>query len=126
MPYLQRINYRPNMDAIHEKERVSLTEKFDAGSTDVIINGDVIRWEMIEEIEVAVAARSRGIAGWFVKNLVMGGDRYHVAFYFGREEAVLINLTLPAAQYVVNTAAYHLTKRVTYTGPDDIAALSEV
>lgn len=126
MPYLQRINYRPNTDALSDKERDSLAIKFDVGSTDVIINGDTIRWEMIEEIEVAVAARSRGLAGWFVKNWVMGGDRYHVAFYFGREEAVLINLTLAAAQYVVSTAAYHLTKRVTYTGPDGIAALSEV
>lgn len=126
MPYLQRINYRPNMDAISEKERDSLSAKFDAGSTDVIINGDTIRWEMIEEIEVALAARSGGLAGWLVKKLVMGGDRYHVAFYFGREEAVLINLTLPAAQYVVNTAAYYLTKRIIYTGPDGVAAVSEV
>lgn len=126
MPYLQRINYRPNMDALNEREKASLAEKFDVGSTDVIINGDVIRWEMIEEIEVAVAARSGGLSGWLVKHLVMGGDRYHVAFYFGREEAVLINLTLPAAQYVVSTAAYFLPKRVVYTGPDGIAALSEV
>ena len=126
MAYLQRINYRPNMDAIPEKERDALTSKFDPGSTDVIINGDVIRWEIIEEIEVAAAARSGGLAGWIVKNMVMGGDRYHVAFYFGREEAVIINLTLPAAQYVVSTAAYYLTRRVQYTGPDGIAALSEV
>jgi len=126
MAYLQRINYRPNMDALAEKERDSLTSKFDPGSTDVIINGDTVRWEIIEEIEVATAARSGGLAGWFVKNMVMGGERYHVAFYFGREEAVLINLTLSAAQYVVSTAAYYLPKPVQYTGPDGIAALSEV
>ncbi len=126
MPYLQRINYRPNMDAIAQKEQDLLTSRFDPGSTDVIINGDVIRWEIIQEIEVAPAARSGGLAGWIVKNMVMGGERYHVAFYFGREEAVVINLTLPAAQYVVSTAAYYLPKRVQYNGPDGIAALSEV
>ncbi|MCU0465368.1 MAG: hypothetical protein MUF38_12470 [Anaerolineae bacterium] len=126
MSYLQRINYRPNMDGLAQSEQDSLRGKFDPGSVDVIINGDTIRWDYIEEIEVAMAARQTGLAGWIVKNMVMKGDRYHVAFYFGREEAVLINLTLPAAQYVVNTAAYYLSKRVTYTGPDGIAATSEV
>lgn len=126
MAYLQRINYRPNMDNVPAKEQESLQTKFDPGSVDVIINGDTIRWDYIEEIEVAVAARQKGLAGWLVKNMVMGGDRYHVAFYFGREEAVLINLTLPAAQFVVQTAAYYLPKRVVYTGPDGVAATSEV
>jgi hypothetical protein len=126
MPLLQRINYRPNLDAVSPKEQEMLARNFDPGSVDVIINGDTIRWDYIEEIEVALAARQKGLSGWLVKNLVMGGDRYHVAFYFGREEAVLINLTLPAAQYVVQTAAYYLTKRVKYTGPEGIAPTTEV
>jgi hypothetical protein len=126
MSTLQRINYRPNTDALSERERESLTSKFDAASTDVIVNGEVIPWSAIEEIEVAVAARLKGASGWIVKKFVMGGDRFHVAFYFGRQEAVLINLTLEAAAYVVKSAAYYAPRAITYTGPEGLAPLSEI
>ena len=59
------------------------------------------------------------------KNLVMTGERYHVALYFGREEKVLPNLTRAAAEYVVKTVAYYAPKQVRYTGPDDFAPTVE-
>ena len=125
MPFLQRLNYRPNMDAIGEREQQTLTRGFDPASTDVVINGDAVQWSIIEEVEVAVAARSGGAAGWVVKNLVMTGERYHVALYFGREEQVLPNLTRAAAEYVVKTVAYYAPKQVRYTGPDGFAPTVE-
>lgn len=126
MPFLQRLNYRPNMDAIGERERESLARDFDPASTDVVIHGDAVQWSIIEEVEVAVAARSRGAAGWIVKHLVMSGERYHVALYFGREEHVLPNLTREAAEYVVRTVAYYAPKLVRYTGPEGFAPTVEV
>lgn len=125
MPFLQRINYRPNLDTVGEREKQALTRDFDPASTDVIILGDAIQWSIIEEVEVAIAARSRGAAGWLVKNLVMSGERYHVAFYFGREEKVLPNLTHAAAEYIVKTTAYYAPKQVRYTGPEGFAPTVE-
>lgn len=125
MPFLQRINYRPNMDALDSRERENLQQNFDPASTDVMVEGDPIPWMMIDEVEIAVAARSRGAAGWFVKNVVMHGERYHVALYFGREEKVLPNLTHAAAEYVVKTIAYYAPKQIRYKGPDGFAAVTE-
>lgn len=126
MVFLQRLSYRPNLDGVSERERESLSRLFDPASTDVVINGDAVQWSIIEEVEVAVAARSGGVAGWLVKHLVMSGDRYHIAFYFGREEQVLPNLTRPAAEYVLKMLAYYAPKRVRYTGPDGFVPTSEI
>jgi len=126
MSYLQRINYRPTLDALSERERDMLGRAFDPASTDVIINGDVVPWHNVEEVEVAVAARQKGPSGWIVRNLVMQGERYHVALYFGREEQVLTNLSRGAAEYVVKSIAYYAPKPVRYTGPDGFAPLTEV
>ncbi|MBK8134871.1 MAG: hypothetical protein KA401_00725 [Anaerolineae bacterium] len=126
MSFLQRLSYRPNLDGINERERETLTRAFDPASTDVVINGDAVQWSTIDEVEVALAARSRGAAGWFVRNLVMTGERYHVAFYFGREEQVLPNLTRVAAEYVVKTVAFYAPKQVRYTGPDGFAPTIEI
>lgn len=126
MPYLQRINYRPNLDNVSEREQQMLMRDFDVASTDVVIFGDVVQWALIEEVEVAVAARSRGMAGWLVRNVVVAGERYHVALYFGREEKVLPNLTHAAAEYVVKTVAYYAPKKIRYTGPDGFAPTTEL
>lgn len=125
MSFLQRINYRPNMDALGERERQMLLQEFDPASTDVVIHGAPVQWAVIEEVEVAVAARSRGAAGWLVKNLVMSGERYHVALYFGREEKVIPNLTHEAAEYVIKTIAYYAPKKIRFTGPDGFAPITE-
>lgn len=126
MAYLQRINYRPNTDQLSDAEKNQLAKHFDAYGAELVINGDIIPWERIEEIEVVKAARTGDLSGWLVKWLVMGGDRYHVGIYYGMREAVLTNVSLPIAEYVVKTIAYYISQPVQYTGPDDLAPLTEI
>lgn len=126
MTYLQRINYLPNKDALSPREIEQLDRHFDAYGAEVVVNGEPVRWGEIDEVEVAVAARSRGPAGWLVKHMVMGGDKYHVAFYAGRSEFVLTNISLNMVRYVVLTAAYYAPGPLRYTGPEDIAPLTEI
>jgi hypothetical protein len=75
---------------------------------------------------VAKAARQNSPAGWLIKNIVYsGGDRYHVAIYFGRDEAVLPNTTLPIVQHIVQTIAYYAPKRIAYKGVEGVAPTTE-
>ena len=126
MTYLQRINYQPNMDSLSEKEVNYVRQHFDAYGKEALVNGQPVRWEDINEVEVAVAARARGAAGWIVKNLIVGGDRYHVAFYAGYSEFVLPNLTWNVARYIVLNAAYYAPGPVEYKGPEDLVPLTEI
>ena len=79
----------------------------------------------IDEVEVAKAARERGPAGWFVKKVIYAGDRYHVGVYFGQDELVLTNVTLEAANFVVQTIAYYANNAIRYTGPEGIVPVTE-
>lgn len=126
MTYLQRINYRPTTEGLTDKEHEYLLQHFDAYGADIVVNGDAIPWERVEAVEVVVAARAGGLSGWMVKNLIMQGERYHVGVYFGREEAVLTNVTLPVARYVVQNIAYYAPRAVEYTGPEDLSPLTEI
>lgn len=126
MAYLQRINYRPNTDPLNDQEKHYLQQRFDAYGAEIVINGEAIAWQYIEEVEVAVAARATGFSGWLVKRLVMGGDRYHVAVYSGNHEAVLTNVTLNVARYIVQNIAYYAAQPVRYTGPEDLTPLTEI
>lgn len=126
MTYLQRINYQPNTDNLSDKERQYLQQHFDAYGAEVVINGERILWQYVEEVEVAVAARAAGPSGWLVRKLVMGGERYHVAVYFGNQEAVLSNVTLEVARYVVKNIAYFAGQPVRYIGPEDLVATTEI
>ena len=65
---------------------------------------------------MAKAAREGGPAGWFVRKVIYAGDRYHVGVYFGSDELVLTNVTLEAAQFVVQTIAYYANNAIRYTG----------
>jgi hypothetical protein len=125
MTYLQRLGTMPTTDQLSPRDIELLKKHFDVYAREVLINGEAIRWDYVEEIEVATAARAKGPSGWLVKNLVMGGDRFHVGFYFGYSEAVLTNLTREAARYVLNMVAYYAPVKIKYTGPDDLVALSE-
>lgn len=125
MAYLQRQNAMPSEDALSSSDKEHLKKHFDVYAREVMINGEAIRWDYIEEIEVAVAARAKGPSGWLVKRMVMGGDRYHIGFYFGYNEAVLTNLTLAAAKYVLGMVAYYAPVKLKYTGPDDLVPLAE-
>lgn len=121
--YLQRINFRPNTDALSDRERQYLQNHYDYTMTEVIINGNAIAWDNVEEVEVAVAARLSG-AGGVLTRFFMGGDRYHLGIYFGKREAVLPNIPLTTAKYILQTIAYHAPYPVRYKGPDDLVALA--
>lgn len=120
MLYLQRLSARPSIDDLSERDARHVREHFDPYAGEVIIDGQAIRWNDIEEVEVAQAARMKSPAGWVVKNLIMGGERYHVGVYFGRHEAVLPNLTLEAVRYIVQSIAFYAPQRVAYSGPPDL------
>lgn len=126
MPYLQRINYHPNTDELNDTDRLYLVEHFDAYGAELVAHGQALPWQLIEEVEVAKAARAVGLAGWFVRNLVMSGERYHVAIYYGRQEIIFSNITWKVAQYIVRNIAYFAPQSVVYNGPDDLAPLSEI
>lgn len=126
MAHLQRINYRPNTDNLTNSEKQYLQRHFDAYGAEIVINGDAIPWQNIDEVEVAKAARASGPAGWLVKTLVMNGsDTYHLGIYFGNQEAVLTNITLNTAQYILKNIAYYAPGSVVYTGPADLVALTD-
>ncbi|MBC8170096.1 MAG: hypothetical protein H7X77_00420 [Anaerolineae bacterium] len=126
MAHLQRINYRPNTDNLNDSEKQYLQRHFDAYGAEIVINGDAIPWQTIDEVEVAKAARASGPAGWLVKTLVMNGaETYHVGIYFDHREAVLTNLTLNTAQYILKNIAYYAPNLVRYMGPADLIALTE-
>lgn len=120
MTYLQRLAVRPNIEELTASEARHVRAHFDPHASEVLIDRQPIPWSQIDEVEVAPAARMKSPAGWLVKKLVMGGERYHVGVYMGQNEAVLTNLTLNAVRHVVQTIAFYVPKRVSYTGPADL------
>ncbi len=126
MPYLQRLKARPDPNKLAPGEVNQLMQRFDPYAGDVMVEGESIHWDNIEEIEVAQAARAIGPAGWLVRFFVYSGhQRYHVAFYYGNREAVLSNLSLEAAQYVVQATAFYSPHPIRYAGPDGLSPLIE-
>jgi hypothetical protein len=123
--YLQRLNVRPSLDDLTPPEAHFVQSHFDPYAGEVIVNQDSIAWTEIEEIEVARAPRVGGPAGWIVRRFIHGDERYHVGLYFGRNEAVLPNVSLNVAQYVVKTVAFYAPHPVRYTGPDGLFSLAD-
>lgn len=113
--YLQRLKVRPDADALSASERSHVNTHFDPYAGEVVINGEPIDWRDIEEIEVARAARANGPDGWLVRQMY-GDDRYHVGVYYGAYEAILTNLTLKSAEYVVRTIAFYAPQSIRYNG----------
>lgn len=127
MPYLQRIDYRPSMEDLRPFEQQFIQTHVDAYGAEIVIEGQAIRWEHIDEVEIAVAPRVAGPAGWLVKKLFLGDEtRYHLGIYFGSREAVLPNITWDTARYVLQQIAYYAPQPIQYTGPEDLVALTEV
>ena len=125
MTILARIEQRPTPDTLTDKEKQMISKRFDANAYEVNIDGQRVEYGKIDEVEVAKAAREGGPSGWFVKKAVFGGERYHIGIYFGAKEAVLTNITLPIASYVVQTIAYYANKSIRYTGIEGIAPVTE-
>lgn len=121
--YLQRINFRPNADDLSDRQRGYLHDHFDFNPTELIIHGVPIAWDAVEEVQVVPAARLSGPSGWLTRR-IMGGDRYHVGVYFGKREAVLTNISLTTAKYILQTIAYHAPYPVRYKGVDGLVPLA--
>lgn len=124
MAILARLEERPTMDALSDEDKRTLNKRFDANAYEINIDGIRAEYGKIDEVEVAKAAREGGPAGWFVRKFVFAGDRYHVGVYFGEREAVLTNVTLPAASYVVQTIAYYANNSIRYTGLEGVAPVT--
>lgn len=122
--YLQKINFRPNTDALSDRERQYLQNHYDYNSTELFVHGNAIAWDAVEEVELVIAARLSG-AGGMLTRLLMGGDRYHVGIYFGKREAVLPNISLTTAKYILQTIAYNAPFPVRYNGPNDLVAVAD-
>jgi hypothetical protein len=127
MPYLQRIDSRPTLAELRDDEQGFLQHHVDAYGAEMVIDGQVIRWEHLDKVEVVVAPRAAGIAGWFVKQFFLRGEtRYHLGIYYGSHEAVLPNITWDVARYVLQTIAYYASQPVIYEGPEDLVPISEI
>jgi hypothetical protein len=88
------------------------------------VNGEPFRWDEITEVEVAKAARAIGPAGWLVRYLVHGEERYHVAIYAGEREQIIANIPLEVVRAVLSAIAYYAPRPMPYTGPADIVPLT--
>lgn len=119
--FLQRIKNRPNPDTLSPSESRYVRESFDPTSTDVLISGETIEWTEIDEVEVVISPRAGGPAGWLVRHFVHGTDRYHVGIYYGRNEAILPNVTLDVARYVVQCVAFFAPLPIRYKGPEGLS-----
>ena len=122
--YLQRLKVRPDPDKLSAGDRSHLQTHFDPYAGEVVINGEAVDWRSIDEVEVAQAARAAGPSGWFVKQLY-GDERYHVGVYYGEYEAVLTNLTLQSAEYVVRTIAFYAPQSIRYSGVEGLSPVED-
>jgi hypothetical protein len=125
MLYLIRPNVPPRFEELDEPARRALLDKFDAHPAELTISGQVIAWNHIDEVEIAKAARQRTLSGWFVRHIVYAEERYHVGVYSGNSEAVLPNLPLAAAQFVVLSIAYYMQAPIRYSGVEGLVPVSE-
>ena len=127
MLYLQRIDSRPTMAGLKDNEQEFLQLHVDAYGAELVVDDQVIRWDHLDKVEVAIAPRAAGPAGWMVKWLFLRGEtRYHLGVYFGSQEAVLPNITWDVARYVLQTIAYYASKPIVYKGPEALVPTTEV
>ena len=126
MVYMVPARTAPKEDDLTPDDVRYLRNHMNATNFEIIVDRQSIPWDKIDELEVAVAARQNSPAGWLVKNVIYGGkERYHVGIYSGNNEAVLPNLSLAAAKYVVQTVAYYARTRIRYTGPEGFIPTTE-
>ena len=123
MPSLKRTKVRPSFDALSDGEAHYVQTNFVEYAGEVVVNGQAVAWSRIEEVEVVRAARASGLAGLVVRHLIHGNVRYHVGIYFGGSEAVLPNVTLDVAKYVVESIAFYAPSPVKYRSAEDLGVV---
>ncbi len=125
MAYLVRLGKAPSTNDLTQEEIAHINRVFDVTPQTVTLNGVTFPWEEVTEIETALAARTKNPAGWFVKKVIFGGERYHVAIYAGRYEAVLPNTSRKIIEHIVQTIAYYAPRKIPYSGVEGISPVSE-
>lgn len=125
MTILERSKSAPRLEDLAESERRAIERRFDAHPAELTVDGQVIPWNHINEVEIAKAARQRTLAGWLVRNIVYAEERYHVGIYFGAQEAILPNLPLKAAQFVAQSIAYYMQSPIRYAGVEGLVPVVE-
>jgi hypothetical protein len=120
--YLERLKAPPADDELSDAEKGYIAAHFEPHAAEVYIDGQMIYWDHLEEIEVVAAARTAGVSGWLVKQF-FGGERYHIGFYFGKNEQVLTNLPFNAARYLVQMTAYYAPNPVRYSGVEGLSPI---
>ncbi len=125
MAYLLRLQSRPSLKGLSEEEQKLLERHFEIDSRHVSIDGNTLELDRVDEIEIVKAARAKSPAGWVVKNLLYGGERYHIGIYAGKEELVLPNITLEVARYIAGNIAFFARNPVRYTGLEDVVSVTE-
>lgn len=124
MPYLMRMNVRPNPDTLSANELADLTRMFDTYAGEVLVHGQPVGWDEVKEVEVVVAPTVGGLSTWIMRFFVNVEDRYHLGIYLGRDEAVVANISKQQALYALNAIAYYAPNPVRYTGPEGFAPLT--
>lgn len=126
MPYLLRVNVRPNESKLSDSERDHMLRIFDMHAAEVNLYGEAVGWDEIQEVELVKAPKIGGLSSWVLGMFMNIEDRYHLGIYLHRDEAVLANLTLPEALYALQAIAYYAPQAVRYKGPDGIVPLTSV
>jgi hypothetical protein len=124
MTYLQRSTARPIRTDLPPAVVDVLRDHFEAYGLEVIVNGEAFHWDDISGVEVAKAARAIGPAGWLVRHVVHGEERYHVGIYAGDREQIIANIPLEAARAILSAVAYYAPRSIPYTGPADVVPLT--
>ncbi|PJF39958.1 MAG: hypothetical protein D6737_01320 [Chloroflexi bacterium] len=118
---LKRTQVRPNVDDLTASEARYLQDHFAEFAGEVLVHHKPILWERIRELQVVKAPRISGLSGLIVRYLIHGDERYHVGIYYDDYEAVLPNVTLNTARYVVQSIAYYAPGPIHYIGPEDLS-----
>jgi hypothetical protein len=123
MTFLSRPLDRPDHSQLTAHEQKQLAKRFILFEEGVRAEGQAVPWAQVNAVELVKAARLSGLGGWLARG-AMGEDRYHVGLYFGEgQEAVLPNISLNLARYILLEVAYHAPKRLTYSGIADVLPL---
>lgn len=125
MQYLARTKAPPRLETLTEADQRYVQTHFDAHPAELTVQGEVIRWQDIDEVEVARAARQRTLAGWIVRNVVYAQERYHVGIYCGTRELVMTNVTLEVARFAIQSIAHYMQVPIKYSGIEGMSAVVE-
>jgi hypothetical protein len=125
MSHLVRVQARPSTKELSPDEIKTLEKRFEITANQITVDGKTLELDRVDEIEVVKAARASSPAGWLVKNVLYGGERYHVGMYAGRAELVMTNVSLPLVRYIVSSIAFFARNPVRYKGLDDVAPVTD-